>query len=63
MAVFLADRAVRKLVDSAFEGATEILTTHRKLMSGTATKLPEKEALSADELPDLRLENNKRKPV
>jgi len=45
------DEAVRKLVDGAFDKATEILKKNRKILDETAQKLLKKETLSADELP------------
>jgi len=48
------DCAVREIVTSAFDRATEILTRHRKILEKTAKQLLDKETLTADELPDLR---------
>ncbi len=47
------DRAVRKLIEAAFERATEILKTHRKLLGSTAKVLLERETLAADEIPHI----------
>lgn len=47
------DRAVRKLIESAFDRATRILERHRAILDQTATVLLEQETLTAAELPDL----------
>ncbi len=47
------DCAVRDLVHTALERATDILTLHRGLLEATAATLLEKETLSADELPEV----------
>jgi cell division protease FtsH len=45
------DEAVKSLLAAAFDTATAILTKNRKLLDETASKLLEKETLTADELP------------
>ena len=47
------DTAVRNLIESAFEKATEVLETYRQTLDETAELLLAKETLSADELPAL----------
>lgn len=47
------DEAVKSLLADAFDKATAILTKNRTLLEDTATKLLEKETLTADELPDV----------
>jgi len=51
------DEAVKELLAAAFDTATAILTKNRQLLDETATKLLEKETLTADELPKVEAWN------
>lgn len=47
------DKAVRELVDTAYQKASSILNAHRQLLDETAARLLAQETLTADELPDV----------
>ncbi|NQV98156.1 MAG: ATP-dependent metallopeptidase FtsH/Yme1/Tma family protein [Rhodospirillales bacterium] len=57
------DRAVRKLIEGAFDQATEILKIHKALLAKTAELLLERETLTADELPKIKKIKPTEKPV